>query len=354
MINYHIRKYKSNDKEQIYQLIREIWGEDKAEKSKKHWDWQFESNPANPPDGPNILVLEQDNRIVGLFSGLPVSIKVKDKVLTALWTVDFMTLPKHRGRGVRLLKQMMKEPYILLGNPNDNSYPLGKRLGWFDICQPPTLINIINMANILKTKPRNRIVIGLGGIVWKLASMMLSMSKGISQGGDISVKRISIFDEEIDRFWKKVSRDYGVIVVRDRKYLNWRFVDCPDEKYAIYIARRNGKISGYIILRNEDKGGLKYGYIVDILTMSDDKELLQYLIQKAVELFKIKGVDLITCLISPCNRVHLGILKRNGFFFKEYITKFMGYTNSLQLPEKDLKNPCNWFISRGDSDIDLI
>jgi hypothetical protein len=44
--------------------------------------------------------------------------------------------------------------------------------------------------------------------------------------------------------------------VRDKEYLNWRYVDVPDVDYTIYLAEEGEEICGYIVLRCVNEEGL--------------------------------------------------------------------------------------------------
>lgn len=358
-MSYLVRKYKKEDKEEIFRLIEAVWGKDKAEKAKDCWNWKFDDNSNNFTDGPNILILEKTKKIVGLFSGLPVSLKIKGKFLKAFSLVDLMVHPGHKGRGILLMKTMLKGPYVLFGSPNDIAYRIWKRLDCFDVYQLTTMISPINFRNILNKKFKYSFIAFLGPLFLKTIYTIISIPNYIfiinkgSKYKDIIVERVRSFDEQIDRFWQEVSRDYDVIVVRDRKYLTWRFIDCPDKEYNVYIARRNGQISGYVVFRDGQTSDLRQGYIVDILTKADDKESLQSLIQKAVKLLIEKKVDLITCEISPYNKKYQNILTKNGFIFRKRGYKVIGFNKFDSSLDDNLKNPQNWFITKSDSDMDM-
>lgn len=354
-MNYVLRMYKKEDKAQIFQLFEDVFGISKAEKHKSCWDWEFINNPNNPPEGPRILVLENNNKIVGLTTAFPVQLKIRDKLFSAFWVGDFITHPQYRGRGGFLLSKILYGPHVFLGTPNPVSYPVVKikRFNIFDYCQPLKRVNIIDLSHIIEIKFKNRFISALGGILWKIASTIFSVLNHPILNSDVSFNMVSEFDEQIDEFWQEASRDYDIIVVRDKKYLNWRFVDCPNKEYSICIAKRNGKVSGYIVFRYSETDGLRQGYIVDLFAKAGDEKTLQALVQKVVEVLKANKVDLISCLINTYNVIYHRVLRRNGFIFKTQKTKVTGYCVYFPHLEGDLRNSQLWFMTRADSDLDL-
>jgi len=352
MTDYLIRKYKKNDKEKIFHLVKAVWGEAIAKKTARRWDWEFETNPNNPPDGPIILVCEQGNNIIGMICGLSALIKVNEKLITALWTVDVMVHPKYRGTiGFRLIKRMLyEEPYLHIGFPIHPN--LWRRIGTSDLFELYSHIKIINAKNILNKKFRNKAIPVLVDLLWRGFCKIAFFYPPIFRK-EIVTAKIDIFNDEIDKFWGNASKDYKTIIVRDRKYLNWRFVNCPDKEYMAYTAKRKGEILGYIVFRHEMKNALRYGYIVDFLTKPNDKRTFQCLIQKATETLQEMKVDIIVCTIESHSGVHMKVLKRAGFVFKRPVTTGVFLNSSAYVKKEDLMKRDSWFVTRGDSDMDI-
>ncbi len=352
-MSYCIRNYNYEDKSRIIEIIDNVIGRKAAEKSQRRWEWLYEQNPHNFLDKPQILVLECNHKIVGSISSYPVGLKVKDKLVKAFWVGDFVIEKKHQGRGGLLLRNLLRQPYLFFATPNPNSYPLAKRLGAFDIFQPIIMIKVINPFNIIENKSKNKIIAIIAKPILNTYLKSLSLFNPVVSDENLSFIKVDRFDGQIDEFWQIVSKDYGTIVIRDKQYLNWRFIDYLGAGYEVYVAKENKKILGYSVFRYEESDGLKYGYIVDMLTRAKDKITLQYLIKKTVELINAKNVDLITCLISPYNSIYKAAFKKNGFIFSRRCYKFTALNNFDQSLNADLQNPRNWFLTRSDSDIDM-
>ena len=351
--NCTLRRYTKDDRTRVFHLIEPVWGELFAGTLRKIWEWKIENTFVNRVEGTKTLVLEHDDAIVGLLSMMAVPLKVRDKVISAFWMGDLVTYPRHRGRGTKLLKEIKKEPSVILGAPNELSYPLFKKLGWFDIYSLVNRVCVINMGNLLRRRIRNKAIEAIVQLLWLGIRRIAFPVPQLSKFKSLSIIRVPVFDTRIDEFWHDVAHDYGIIVVRDRQYLNWRFVERPDRKYQIYLAMQAGKIRGYISLSSQEWAGLRFGNIVDLLVGRGDRESLDALLVKAVKELELSGVDLITCYISPYDAFYQKALKKNGFLFKTIKGKVIAYSNSTEVSKEELMNAKNWFLTRGDSDLEM-
>jgi hypothetical protein len=67
----------------------------------------------------------------------------------------------------------------------------------------------------------------------------------------VRMRRIERFDQRFDELFVRAAPHYGVLVARDARYLNWRYVDCPDVRYFAYALERRGWLAGWIVLRHK-------------------------------------------------------------------------------------------------------
>jgi len=209
------------------------------------------------------------------------------------------------------------------------------------------------MGNLLRGKIRNKTIVAVIQLLWLGIRRIAFPVPQPSRIKSLSVIRVPMFDTRIDEFWREVAHDYGIIIVRDSQYLNWRFVERPDRKYQIYLVTQAGKVQGYISLSNREWDGIKFGNIVDLLVRRGDRVALDALLAKAVEELELSGVDLITCYISPYDAFYQKALKKNGFIFKTIKRRVFGYSNSPEVSKEELMNAKNWFFTRGDSDLEM-
>ena len=87
----------------------------------------------------------------------------------------------------------------------------------------------------------------------------------------IVVEPLPEFGPEFDAFWESARGGYVNLIVRDRAFLDWRFVRPPTRRYEILAARRDGRLLGYLVSTSTTVQGLKWAMIMDMF-VSDSRE----------------------------------------------------------------------------------
>lgn len=345
-----IRSYAEADRQSVYSLIEESKEiKDSVQRIKGLWDWLFKDNPFVPKGATTALVSEACGKIVGLVCSIYIPLKIGDAVFTARWGSNFMTLPRHRQAGIRLLKKAYDlgyYPYCAFANMR--AAALEVKLGAHKVKNISSFVCVLHMGNLLRYKLDNRCIAFAGRIFWLFIQLFLLKRK--PRMGEVTISQIDSFEDKFDTFWEKVSADYPVIVVRNQEYLNWRFVRTP-LKYVIFVAKRKESILGYIVLRHLERNSLRRGYIVDMLTKADDKETIDALIFRAVSFFKENKCDMAECFILTSKRSHSWSLRRNGFIFKKVRSYFCTYSKD-EKSRAIITNPGNWYITASDPDFE--
>jgi hypothetical protein len=305
----------------------------------------------NPDEAPHVLVSELDSKIVGFYCDIFINLKIKDIIVRGRWGGNFVIAPQHRGKGIRLFKKSLDFPvYPLCGFPNQRAFLFEQRVGTTYIAKVYSLLRIINAYQFLNRFLKNRYISYLISIPFTLALRLLFTPKIPLNNPGIKFEEITYFDERFDKLWDEASKDYNIIVVRNSRYLNWRFTESP-VTYKIFSASEDNRILGYIVLRFTEKFGVKVGQVVDIFCHSQDHRTICCLLDKAICLFEENKCALAECLILTDKKAYLKALSSRGFWFKKQKAYFNFYT-----PDKEqaayLSNSKNWFITNSDPDLD--
>ena len=180
--------------------------------------------------------------------------------------------------------------------PTQQVYPLHMKSGWLDVCVLQEMFKPINLRNMLgRYFTRRKVLLELITLAGNLITKTLFRTKKPPEVDGLTINEVSYFDDRFDAFWERVSIDYSIIVVRDRRYLNWRYVDAPNARYTIYVAEREGEICGYVVLGDNRSRGLVCGYIYDVIASLGQEDIIQCLVSKAIEHFQSKKADVIFC-----------------------------------------------------------
>lgn len=367
-----MRTYKKGDELNILELMSLSGFEREYQRTIEHWFWKY----AGSPFGHLTAVAEYDGQLVGSMGLSLIKTKIGDRVTLSSQAVDLVVHPEFRRQGIFLsierflLREAEKKgiatQYIF---PNEQARSGLLKCGWFDVCKVPRLVKPINMNRITDIFEGYRMIRVLSEhkisrsatkfVLQNIFKMVFLLSRLFNRIGkfgleDFEVHYIDSFDNRIDDFWEKISKDYPIAVVRDKRYLNWRYFECPNVKYTVLLAEKNGEILGYIVLRCRKEGSLIVGHIVDILASLDKKGVIQRMIFKAIEHFREKNVDLIVCWMlksSSSGHFYYKTLRNNGFIpILGESMLFMARVNSPQVSRSFVGDATKWCITKGDSD----
>lgn len=354
---WSVRPYKDGDEEAILELWKAVYPEKEYDREQwlRWWHWMYKENPVGHG---RIWVAEDDGKIVGHYPLIFMMLKVGNQIVKASQNIDQMTHPDYRRQGIalKLGRQALdeserEEVYITIGFANEGSYGVDIKTGWFDICYMQLMVKVFNVENTVRVKFKNKFAARLFATGAKLALLALSRRRKTPFFDGLTITQVSSFDERINEFWTKVSSQFQIMVVRNKDYLNWRYVAIPDVNYLIYIAEKTGQIYGYLVLRCLQQDDVKAGRIFDILAQSE--EIAQCLVSKAVEHCEREKVDFIIINGSMiANKIYLKSLRKNGFIAIPFIKggRFIAYSSSPHISKDFLRNPENWLVQMGDSD----
>ena len=347
------RPYKDGDEEAILELARTVNPDRHYDHDQwmRWWKWMYVDNPFGKK---YIWVCDDADKVVGHYAATKVLLKVMDKNVTGRRGVDKMTHPGYRRQGIsrtmiNCVRADLKKDNIFLnigfGNAaarkaQDN--PEVRDVGRFKIFAKP-----LNWKNSLMTKMDNCLLIMLGTACGRILDKTVYRLRKAPPIPDLMVSRVTSFDERINDFWNRMSNRYPIMVVRNQEYLNWRYVSVPDIEYTIYLAEKQGKIQGYVVLRTMTWEKVNLGVIFDLFFES--KDIGQYLVATALEHCLSDNVDLVYArMIADVS--YLKVYRANGFIKVPFAGTWFTTSIVPDIPGKFVTDPDNWFIQIGDSD----
>lgn len=357
-----LRKAVPADRNGLIELTRVVFAETGAEKgtelSPEFWDWQFARQPTGRTD---IWLAELNGQIIAQMPANVARLKWGNREVLAAWVIDLLVHPAHRDKALfirlgRLSSKEMGETGISLslGLPNKKSFPASIRyVKHHLVSQVPVLVLPIRWSSLLRRAGIPSWVSRALGPVAAAGQRVTRLPFARTKG--IVVRRVSEFPEATDNFWHRASTSHKIISVRDRKYLSWRFCDCPTRKYRILIAEINGEMAGYLVHRVFEKDGLKIGALMDGLVEPEGQDAFSALVEKGVADLREAGVDAIMALMMP-DSLYYRALRRRGF--AKIPERFNPRTFNLVcrvieqgLPENEATEDKNWFVTLGDFDV---
>lgn len=324
---YEVRSYRRGDEEQILPLFEHVFP---VKRGMAHWRWKFLDNPA----GRHItLAVAPGGRIVGQFAGLPADAAHPSGRFVLSQGIDHMVHPDHQGKGVFAA---MTRHFIASVLAADRrvvfySYPLARK---HSIDQKVTAAELIHPVTALG---------------WDLSRSERSLGAGRWTRLRIRVDRVARFGDGAEALRRRVQSELGVAAVRDPRYLNWRYADCPDVAYTLLQAteRWTGRVAGLAVLR--------FGWfdepiaaLVDWLVPARDTAVAGALLAECHARARANGCRSMRTWLPPSTDAHRALVSV-GYVPEE--TPFLLTTIADSDRERARLMKAQWFYTMGDSDI---
>jgi hypothetical protein len=221
-----VRLYREGDEAGIVRLFGEVFG---REMSTEEWRWKYRDS--YPRKVYSSVAVDDRMGIVGHYGAVCMHM-VNDGVdMHGLAICDVALHPKFRGRG---LLKALADPV-----PRE-AVKDGIRLGYGfpnrrSLLKPAISLGIYEkVEDVTEGKKTARFHNTPGRYLYRLVPLDYS-------------------DERIDVLWESCSRRIGLAVVRDRRYLTWRYRNHPFLRYELWgMTLRGGeRLAGCAVLRRE-------------------------------------------------------------------------------------------------------
>ena len=324
------------------------------DKKDKFWEWKYLNNPNGKAV---IFVADAGGKIAGSYAIIPYYLKVGEKVYYASEGADAFTSPLFRKQGIfavlgmEIIKHSKK-----LGMDLNFSFPIPaamsghRNAGCIEVGAFYTYFFRTGYGYLFKRILGDGVLSFLAGRAVSAAFRALAGLTGKSAGtGNIEVSVCRRFTGEHYSLWDRVSRDFTVIVRRDEKYMNWRFINNPDEVYTVLDCRIKGELAGYAILKFKDEAGVKTGCIADFL-VSPGLGAEAPFIAGIVEHIRKSGAEkAIYSLFGGA--IYSKCFEAAGFKkIDSELTAVVYETEKQSIFDEYLKDTSGWYFTLGDSD----
>lgn len=222
-----IRAYAPGDEKEILAVWHRVfpW----ASRSMDEWNWEFRDNP----EGLHAFVgVTPTGRVVSQFTGIPRRMKVGDGHRQFAEMVDSLSDPEFRAglKKMGLFANTVHRYVDRYGSPDAETVMYG-----------------------LPTQEAFRLGQKLCGYVHidHLESVVVPPSPGWTPPPGITVERWDRFGPETDVFWSRIADQHDVTVVKDARYLNWRYPHRPGVTYRTAVLRdAAGTLFAILVVRD--------------------------------------------------------------------------------------------------------
>lgn len=234
---YMVREYRAGDEVQILAIFE---GSFFVRRTLDRWSWEYRENPYG-----NLVISEAfaaDGQMVAHYAGYPVRFHAGavDGRWTALQVGDTMTVPsvRHVGRG----------PTSLLGRTVRHFYAR--------YCEGRVAFNYgFNTGNIQRFSMAFVGARRFEDLPFHVLALPLRAPGSARRPWDrlagFREERIERLDARWDELFGRVASSYGMLVERDARYLDWRYLRCPGGGYFLSTCFRRGRLVGWGAFRRQ-------------------------------------------------------------------------------------------------------
>jgi hypothetical protein len=290
-----IRPYQPGDEQAILSTFNRIFARaDPAfvPRTIEHWHWLYSDNPCGARV---MLAVEDGGEVLAQYAGLPVRARLGGRDVLFCQAVDSMSARDERpGLARRGLFSACCEAF---------------RAAWSGEGEDRhVFVYGLPAANAWRV---GRAQLGYGFLREGLVHV-LDVRGAASAGGDVEVREVERFGAEADELFERVAREHEALVVRDARYLNWRFAAAPSRAYVSAIAWVGGRAAGLAVWRRgtfEDQDG---GLVCEWLVPADEPRAAQALLAWLVRRTQARGATHLFALAAPHSREWLGF-QQAGF-----------------------------------------
>lgn len=233
--------YKDDQKADITSLIRDF-SHPKYQETPSLWQWLYADNPCAESSKQLGITIKEGEEVVGFNGLMPVEIQYKGKMLSGAWSFDTILSPACRGKGYgKKLAIAVKEsnPLVLGLGISEIQAAIMRKIG-YSINSDVQQLFFCNKITSFRS----------------LAKYCLQMIKRLRYftltdkiPSDLSIEVISstafkehLTPEAVDALWDQVHQGYRNIVVRNYRYLNWKYAENPANPHQFILVRHEGKL----------------------------------------------------------------------------------------------------------------
>jgi len=365
-----IREARFSDFAAVAEL-KQRWGI--AADSLENWERLWRRNPAlaqGSQERPIGWVLEAEGSIVGYLGNISLLYRYGDRTLSAVTSHGLAVEPGYRAAAISLAAAFFRQKSVDLYLDTTATPAVGKIAKAFKADALPQaeydtvlfwVVRPYGFAQVLMEKLR------FGPTLERIGRLSTSLAVRIdkllhrrwprSGSTDLAVNEIAVnqIGDDFQSLWiEKLDERRQLLADRSSATLRWHFEIPGDRGSAnVLCCRRNGKLLGYAVIRNDPQpNGLQKSIVADLLAKQDDPEVVKALLIAAYGHAKRKGSYALEVMGFPAS------IRRVCLRWHPYLRKYPAcpfyYKAADPVLHEALADGGAWYASPFDGDTTLI
>jgi hypothetical protein len=249
------------------QVILDLWRQNLADVSHldEKYDWHFLNNPFGTGQ---IWVLESNGEPIGTTSLGMRPMKLNKSLTTAGVACDLAVNKDHRFLQPALMLQRTlltsarAGVRIVYGVPNSAGSVVMKYAGYQGFCCVHRYAKVLRISHYLQKSGK------FGAVIPFIGRMADQGFAALHLFGRQRSRRLTqvlpSFDERFDELWNQITCEQWALTVRDRRFLKWRYQECPLRQYKTLglLTEDKSRLVGYLIYYIEDHSAVCADFLV--------------------------------------------------------------------------------------------
>lgn len=325
-----IRAWRPGDEDSLLAAHNAQFAAADGPRSMAHWRWKYLDNPTGQQH--IVIAVHETRGVVGGYITLPVPVQIEGRRAIAGQPVDYFVLAEFRRAGKRpgLFVNCALRHYELFGGTraDQNAFHYGWAVPGWRMGQ-----RYLSYENIRD---------------WDYLFLELH-GRARTAPSDLEVRRVDRFTADADDLWAKVGADFRIAIVRDSRYLNWRYASATDHDYRLFECRERGSgaLRGICVYRQCNFMHPGAAFVVDWVARSDDEACTDAML---AELERMAIADRSPVLATSFEKLDPRFLKfqRRGYLVHgtPYFTGVVSFDGHDTFFYRD-----SWYQTPGDSDL---
>lgn len=342
-----IRPYHDADVPSLLALFERVFGKSITA---DHWRWKLQAEATRVS---NVWLAVDGAQPVFQYAGIPQRYWLDGKQLDCLVSVDTMTHPDFRRRG--LLTRVATEAYaawrdggagFVIGLPNQQWGSRTAALGWVELFPLQWQARALRPEAYAARRAR---IPGLARMRFLGRMFNAFYDSRLNRTTGIEIIETDTAGENFDELWTQLSKTRTFCAVRDRRWVEWRFLRSPAQRYRLLVARRRGAMLGYLAYRLVQTGSRTTALLAEHIVLPDETAARDALMAELLARMKSVNAESIVTLAVP-GTAQARWLRHVGFFggqqFSVQLVPLMA-----GLPVDALRDRHQWTLTGADFDV---
>lgn len=342
-----VQPYSLGDESDLVALFQRVYG---RSSTTDHWRWKLQW-PDCPVD--NVWLARTEDEPIFQYAAIPTRFSLNHRTVTMMVSVDTMTAPEFRRRG--LLTRVASRAYaqwrdggiaFVIGLPNDQWGSRLDALGFQSLFPLQWLMRPLRPEVMIARRLRVPVLdrATLPAALWNSL-----LNTGIRKDPAVSLEPVSHADGAFDELWHTLERAWAFSTVRDSRWVDWRFLKSPTRSYTVTLARRRGRPVGYSAYALSGSEEYPSAYLAELLSSPTDPAARDTLMSALLDRLRAARARAVYTLAVP-GTSNFQWLRRCGFFPRHTFSVRLAALAD-HMPWQLLRNPEHWNLSGADFDV---